>query len=86
MTNRNEQDSCNFCGGTEFETRRIEYLYSHAGEYMIVPNTPVQICSNCGMLYYEAAVLKEIERRFFAIQKHIEEPDTILQVPTAVLA
>lgn len=82
----NEQETCNFCSGTQFETRRIDYLYSYDGEYMIVPNTPVQICQDCGMIYYEASVLKEIEHRFFAIQKHMEEPDMVLQVPTAMLA
>jgi YgiT-type zinc finger domain-containing protein len=77
---------CNFCGSESFETRRIEYLYSHEGEYLIVPNTPVEVCMECGMIYYEAKVLKEIERRFFAIQKHMEEPERVLRVPTATFA
>ena len=47
------------------EERKINYLYSHQGEYLLVPNTPVEICRDCGMIYYDAAVLKEIERRFF---------------------
>ena len=33
-----------------------------------VPNTPVEVCLHCGMVYCDAAVLKEIERCFFAIQ------------------
>jgi hypothetical protein len=33
------------------------------------------------MVYYDAAVLKEIERRFFAIHKKIEEPDRYIEVP-----
>lgn len=86
MNKKNENMICNFCGGDTFETRRVEYLYSHNGEYMIVPNTPVEVCVACGMIYYEAKVLKEIERRFFAIQKHIEQPDRILSVPTAIFA
>ena len=72
---------CNFCGSTRHEQRRIEYLYSHAGQYLLVPNTPVEICLDCGMIYYDAAVLKEIERRFFAIQEHREEPDRYIDVP-----
>ncbi|MFQ5616309.1 MAG: YgiT-type zinc finger protein [Anaerolineales bacterium] len=28
---------------------------------------PVEVCLECGMIYYDAAVLKEIERRFFGI-------------------
>ncbi len=59
--------SCNSCGGDRYEERKIEYLYSHGGKYLLVPNTPVEICQDCGMVFYAATVLKEIERRFFAI-------------------
>ena len=59
--------SCNLCGSDRYEERRIEYLYSHQGKYLLVPNTPVEICLNCGMIYYAAAVLKKIGHYFFAI-------------------
>ena len=58
------------------------YLYSHQGQYLLVPNTPVEVCLHCGMVYYDAAVLKEIERRFFAIQDKEEEPDQYIEMPT----
>ena len=48
-----------------------------------MPNTPVEVCANCGMTYYDAAVLKEIERRFLAIQENAEQPDRYIQMPTA---
>lgn len=83
MNEKTRQEQCNFCGGNAFEERRIEYLYSYKGKYLLVPNTPVEICINCGMVYYEAAVLKEIERRFFAIEKNTEAPDHYIQMPTA---
>ena len=51
---------CSSCGSGRYEERRIEYLYSHKGKYLLVPNTPVEVCLNCGMVYYDAAVLKEI--------------------------
>ena len=72
---------CNYCGEERFDKKKVEYLYSHAGEYLLVPNTPVEVCQNCGMFYYEAAVLKEIEHRFFAISSHQEKPDRYIQVP-----
>ncbi|MDA3898686.1 MAG: type II toxin-antitoxin system MqsA family antitoxin [Desulfobacteraceae bacterium] len=75
--------NCNFCGSFDFETRRTEYLYSYKGNYLLVPNTPVEICEKCGMIYYEASVLKEIERRFFAIQKKKEKPDSYIELPKA---
>ena len=74
--------TCTFCGSDRYEGRRIEYLYSHQGKYLLVPNTPVEVCSNCGMVYYEAAVLKEIEQHFFAIHQQTEEPDHYLEIPT----
>ncbi len=77
---------CNFCGSDRYEERRIEYLYSHKGEYLLVPNTPVEVCLDCGMVYYDAAVLKEIERRFFAIRRQAEEPDRYIKMPAKAYA
>ena len=73
---------CNFCGSEQYEERRIDYLYSHQGKYLLVPNTPVEICHHCGMLYYDAAVLKKIEQHFLAIQQQTEAPDGYIDMPT----
>jgi YgiT-type zinc finger domain-containing protein len=86
MNEKTKNVQCNFCGSEQLEERRIEYLYSYKGKYLLVPNTPVEVCVNCGMIYYDAAVLKEIERRFFAIQENSEEPDRYIQMPTAAYA
>ncbi|GIK43156.1 MAG: hypothetical protein BroJett011_69890 [Chloroflexota bacterium] len=77
---------CSFCGSDHYEERRIEYLYSYKGKYLLVPNTPVEVCLNCGMVYFDAVVLKEIERRFFAIQQNSEQPDDYIQMPIAAYA
>ncbi len=77
---------CPFCGGDRFEEERIEYLYSYEGKYLLVPNTPVTLCLDCGMIYYDGAVLEEIERRFFAIYQNAEEPDSYIRLPTTVYA
>jgi YgiT-type zinc finger domain-containing protein len=71
----------NFCGSDQYEERRVDYLYSYQGEYLLSPNTPVEVCLNCGMVYYDAAVLKEIERRFFAIRQKKEQPDRYIRMP-----
>ncbi|WP_370589076.1 YgiT-type zinc finger protein [Tychonema sp. LEGE 06208] len=47
-------------GSNSYEERKINYLYRHQGKYLLVPNTPVEICIDCGMIYYDAAVIKEI--------------------------
>ena len=78
--------ACSFCGGSQFETRRTEYLYTHQGKYWLVPNMPVEVCIECGMIYYEAAALKRVEKRFFAIQANTEEPDEYLKIPAAAYA
>ena len=77
-----KKPKCNFCKSERCEDRRIDYLYSHQGQYLLVPNTPVEVCLHCGMVYYDAAVLKEIERRFFAILEKKEEPDQYIEMPT----
>ena len=77
---------CNICGSDRYEERRIEYLYSHKGKYLLVPNTPVEVCLECGMVYYKANVLKEIERHFFAIRAKTEEPDRVIEMPTKEFA
>ena len=78
--------TCNFCGSTDYEERKTEYLYSYKGNYLLVPNTPVEICMKCGMVYFDAKVLKEIERRFFAIQKKEERPDSYIELPQVAYA
>ncbi|MCK4312137.1 MAG: type II toxin-antitoxin system MqsA family antitoxin [Candidatus Cloacimonetes bacterium] len=75
---------CNFCGSDRYEERKIEYLYSHKGKHLLVFDTPVEICLNCGMVYYDGAVLKDIERRFFAIQNKIEKPEHYIKMPAEV--
>jgi YgiT-type zinc finger domain-containing protein len=77
---------CNHCGSERYEERRIEYLYSYQGQYLLVPNTPVEVCLDCGMVYYDAVVLKEIERRFFAIHDKAEEPDRYVEMPEKAYA
>jgi len=72
---------CNFCGSPDYKECKTEYLYSYKGNYLLVPNTPVEICAKCGMVYYDADVLKAIERHFFAIQKKEEKPDSYIDIP-----
>ncbi len=77
---------CPFCAHPHFEEEHTDYLYSHAGNYLLVPNTPVLVCVHCRMIFYDGAVLEEIGRRFFAIQSHTEAPDSIIQLPSMAYA
>ncbi len=80
-----KMNQCPYCGGNRFDEKRVRYLYSHAGKFLLVPNTPAEICQTCGMEFYAAEVVREIERRFQAIQSHAEEPDEILEIPSKSL-
>lgn len=77
---------CNFCGSDRCEERKVDYLYQYKGEYLLVPDTPVEVCLECGMVYYEAKVLKEIERHFFAIKSKTEQPDRYIEMPSKEFA
>ena len=77
---------CNFCGSDRYEERQTEYIYSHDGKYLLVPNTPIEVCLNCGMVYYDGPVLEKIEKRFFAIHREHEKPDSYIKMPTVAFA
>jgi YgiT-type zinc finger domain-containing protein len=77
-----EKKTCSYCGSSNYELLSTDYLYSYAGKYLLVPDTPVEVCSECGMIYYEAKVLKVIERKFFAIQDKVEIPDKYIDLPS----
>ena len=84
MSNKNMR--CPSCGGEHFTPKSVEYLYSHDGKYLLVPGTPAEICETCGMVFYDASVLENIERRFFAILRQSEQPDQYIQMPVAAYA
>ncbi len=68
------------------KNRVFLHFYTYEGKHLLVPNTPVEVCLDCGMIYYDAAVLKEIERRFLAIEHKTEEPDRYIEVPEKAYA
>jgi YgiT-type zinc finger domain-containing protein len=76
-----KNNNCIFCGCQHFENKSVDYLYSYKGNYLLVPKTPVEVCSECGMLYYEAKILKAIEKQFFAVQANTKKPDCYFEIP-----
>jgi YgiT-type zinc finger domain-containing protein len=76
-----KNEKCSFCGSMNYTNKTIDYLYSHSGKYLLVPDTPVEICDNCGMVYYDAKILLDIEKHFFAIQNKEEIPDSYIEIP-----
>jgi hypothetical protein len=48
---------------------------------MLFKNVPVEICDYCGERYYEAKVLKTIEKEFFEILNHRKKPSRRIEMP-----
>ncbi len=72
---------CSFCGNKNFKEKRVQYIYKNDGHFLIVDNVPCEECEYCGEQYFEAKVLKKIEKDFIDIysnkkklKKHIEVP------------
>jgi len=60
--------NCSFCGNKNIKNSLVEYTYKHDGKYMIFHNVPALQCEYCGEKYFEAKVLKQIEKEFVAVQ------------------
>ncbi len=78
-----DEKRCYQCGGDKWEERKVEYLYRHQGQYLLVRDMPAEVCLNCGMLYYPGAALEAVERLFFAIQKGAITPDRRVEMPVS---
>jgi len=72
---------CPYCGNESFETKQIPYLYQHQGAYLLVPDMPAQVCTQCGMEYFLGSALETVERHCFAIQYREEQPDQVVEIP-----
>lgn len=77
---------CHICGNSDFEERKVEYVYRRNGNYLVVRKVPCQVCLHCGERYYAGPVLLDIERRFKAIYEQHVKPQAAIQVPVEVYA
>lgn len=81
-----EEARCHVCGETDFEERRVEYVYRRGGHYLVVRDVPCEVCLHCGERYYAGETLLQIERRFKAIYEQHAEPQSCVAVPIEVYA
>ncbi len=77
----NENQKCTYCGGEQFEERRVKYIYSRNGRHLFVPDMPADVCLTCGTIYYDGPALLKVESRFKAIYDESEEPDRYENMP-----
>jgi YgiT-type zinc finger domain-containing protein len=82
----NENQSCYYCGGEQFEARRVKYIYSRGGQHLFVPDMPADVCLRCGMIYYDGPALLKVEERFKAIYFHSQKPDRYENMPVMEVA
>ncbi len=67
---------CSFCDG-ELEERLVQYEYRWEGNIFVFEDVPALVCRQCGEKYFDAKVVKAMERAVLAQM----EPKRILQVP-----
>ncbi len=55
-----ENETCEYCGGKIVE-KRVTLHRKVNGHYVLLEDVPAGVCTECGMRYYAANVLKTIE-------------------------
>ena len=72
---------CSFCGNKNFKTKKVQYIYKHDNQLLIVNDVPCEECEYCGEQYFEANVLKKIEKDFMDIYLTGKKSKKIIEVP-----
>jgi len=72
---------CNFCGNKNFKEKKIQYIYRHNGQFLIVNDVPCEECEFCGEQYFKAETLKKIESNFQAIYFSGKKAEKEFKVP-----
>ena len=52
---------CPECGGTMEDKTITHEQYDPAGVFVVVHNVPASVCKQCGAIYMEGTVLKQLE-------------------------
>ena len=73
--------TCSFCDG-ELEERLVQHEYRWEGNLIVFEDVPARVCRQCGEKYFDAAVVKAMERAVLGQPK----PKRVLQVPVYAYA
>lgn len=74
-------EKCNFCGNKNLKEIKTEYTYKHKGKYLLIDDVPCIQCEYCGEQYFEAKVLKQIEKEFSNIYSGRKKANKEIIVP-----
>ena len=72
---------CHFCGNKNFKETKVQYIYKHNNQFLIVDDVPCEQCEYCGEQYFRGNVLREIEKEFNQIYHYGKKPKVELKVP-----
>ena len=75
------KETCDFCGNKNFREKRVQYVYKHDGQFLIVNNVPCEECEYCGEQYFKAEALKKIEKDFMDIYLSKKKARRKINVP-----
>jgi YgiT-type zinc finger domain-containing protein len=65
-------ETCEYCGG-EIVEKHVTMHRTVKGNYVLLENVPVGVCTRCGTRYYSANVLKTIEENLRGRRKASRE-------------
>jgi hypothetical protein len=71
--------------GSALIVKRIDYIDSNDGQFLIVRNVPIQECIESGHQFMDAAAAKEIEKIFELDRLHLLKPGQTISVPVVEL-
>ena len=77
---------CNFCGNKNSRDTKVQYIYRHDGQFLIVNDVPCEQCEYCGEQYFKAEVLKKIEDDFNQVYTNHKKAEKEIRVPVEQFA
>lgn len=77
---------CHFCGNKNFKETRVQYIYRHDNQFLIVNEVPCEQCEYCGEQYFSGNVLRRIEEKFNKIYREGKKAKVEVKVPVEQFA
>ena len=72
---------CKCCGNKNFKDAKVEYTFKYDDHLLQVEDVPCEQCEFCGEKYFQADILKKIEKEFYEIFLTGERPFLKIKVP-----
>ncbi|MBM2813327.1 MAG: hypothetical protein HW421_89 [Ignavibacteria bacterium] len=73
--------SCIFCGNKNLTEKKVQYIYKHNTEYIIVNDVPCLECDFCGEQYFNGDTMEKIEKLYHDISNNKRNIQRKIEVP-----